>query len=292
MGFKVNRNTESRPAPSTTQKHLNRRRIIRRLLTSTLIIFSIAGLSLAGPGRWLLSKGISGAGAAGRQTDISPQALAQIEALLREKQSRTGAQRKIDSQLIYEIKMWRGEPIADGVPTIATDLPYNDEGKVILDLKATVSDTLLKQLSAYGAEIVNSSPKQNGIRIQVNVEQIEAIAALPDVTFIQPKQAAKNSRAFQAGQFGQQQGSPQQTVDDRGSGPDERAATVRRLVSSALQNGPLTNVGTGVGSQSSEGDVAHRANSARGVFNVDGTGVKIGVLSDGVSILAASQALG
>src|SRR5262249_52928281 len=49
---------------------------------------------------------------------------------------------------------------------------------------------------------------------------------------------------------------------------------------------------TGVGSQSSEGDVAHRANSARGVFNVDGTGVKIGVLSDGVSNLAASQALG
>src|SRR5262245_4465540 len=139
MRLRVNRNTGSRLAPSMTQKHLKRRRIMRRLLTSTLIIFSLAGLSLAG---WLLSNRISGAGAAGRQNEISPQALAQIEALLREKQSRTGAQRKIDSKLIYEIKMWRGEPIADGVPTIATDLPYNDEGKVILDLKATVSDAL------------------------------------------------------------------------------------------------------------------------------------------------------
>src|SRR5499427_9885635 len=37
---------------------------------------------------------------------------------------------------------------------------------------------------------------------------------------------------------------------------------------------------------------AQRAFSARGAFNVDGTGIKIGVLSDGVTNLAASQALG
>src|SRR5262245_24423673 len=99
MRFKVNRNSVSRPAPSTTQKHLTRRLIMRRLLTSTLIIFSVAGLSLAG---WLLSNRISGAGAAGTQDEISPQAMAQIEALLMEKLSRAGTQRKIDSQLIYE----------------------------------------------------------------------------------------------------------------------------------------------------------------------------------------------
>src|SRR4030095_2843858 len=252
MRFKVNSNSVSRPAPSTTQKHLTRRRIMRRLLTSTLIIFSVAGLSLAG---WLLSNRISGAGAAGKQDEISPQAMAQIEALLREKRSRAGTQRKIDSQLIYEIKMRRGEPVADGVPRIETDLSYNAEGKVALDLKARVSDTLLNQLNTYGAEVVSDSPDLNSVRIQVAVGQIEAIAALPDVTFIQPKQDAMTSRVVRAPQDWSQPGQQNAVVDDRnGMRRDERAARIRSLVSSALSGGPsggpLINVGTGQGSQS------------------------------------------
>ena len=42
----------------------------------------------------------------------------------------------------------------------------------------------------------------------------------------------------------------------------------------------------------SEGDVAHRADQARRRFGVDGTGIGIGVLSDGVDSLAARQASG
>ncbi len=43
---------------------------------------------------------------------------------------------------------------------------------------------------------------------------------------------------------------------------------------------------------SSEGDVAHRADLVRSTFAVDGTGVAVGVLSDGVDTLAARQATG
>src|SRR5207253_1151237 len=46
------------------------------------------------------------------------------------------------------------------------------------------------------------------------------------------------------------------------------------------------------GSRSSEGDITHLAYAARHAFNVNGTGIKIGVLSDGVTNLAASQAAG
>ena len=42
----------------------------------------------------------------------------------------------------------------------------------------------------------------------------------------------------------------------------------------------------------SEGDVAHRADDARTAFSVDGTGVKVGVLSDSVDALADLQASG
>jgi len=41
-----------------------------------------------------------------------------------------------------------------------------------------------------------------------------------------------------------------------------------------------------------EGDLAHRADQVRGSFGVDGTGVSIGVLSDGVDSLASLQASG
>src|SRR5438128_3659091 len=64
--------------------------------------------------------------------DISPEALAQIEALLREKESRSSLQQKIDSQLVYELKMQAGQPIASGIETLETDIPYADDGHVIV----------------------------------------------------------------------------------------------------------------------------------------------------------------
>jgi hypothetical protein len=259
-------------------------------LTSTLIIFSVGGLSLAG---WLFLYGIPGAGATAKQ-DISPEALAQINALLEEKALRTGAQLKMDSQLIYAQKMRRGAMIAEGVRTLETDLSYTDQGKMILDVKvAKVSDTLLTQLKTLGVDIVSYIPQHKSIRIQAGIDEVEAIAALPDVSFVQPGQEAMTSRVVKTAQDGPQWAMPQSAViDDRGPEFKSRAVKVRGLVSAALLNAAMTNAGTGVGSRSTEGDVTHRASAARGAFNVDGTGIKIGVLSDGVTNLAASQALG
>ena len=151
MRFKLNRNARSKPATLTTQKQLNRRRITRWLLTSTLVIFSVAGLSLAG---WQFSNVVPGAVATAKQNDISPEALAQIEALIREKESRAGAQQKMDSQLIYELKMRRGDAIAQGVRTLATELPYNDQRKVTLDLKVNkVSDALRNRIGTSSSSL-------------------------------------------------------------------------------------------------------------------------------------------
>jgi hypothetical protein len=287
----MNKHARSKPAILTTQKQSNRQRIKRWLLTSTLIIFSGAGLSLAG---WLFSNEIPGAGAAAQQIeDISPEALAQIQALILEKESRTGTQQKMDSQLIYELQMRRGNMIAEGVQTLATDVQYDSQGNVTLDLKVTrVSDALLEQLKTNGAAVVNSVPVHNSLRIQLDIGKIEAIAALPDVIFVQPQQDAITSRVVKGTQDGPQSDVSLDVSHDQGPGFASRAAKVRSLVSAALLDEPLTNAGTGVGSRSSEGDVTHRASAARGTFNVDGTGVKIGVLSDGVTNLAASQALG
>jgi hypothetical protein len=239
-------------------------------------------------------------GAAAQFIDgVSPEALQQIEALIAEKEARTGVQIKMDSQIIYELKMRSGRPVADGVQAVETDLEYTDQGKVALDIKANVSDTLLGQLRAEGAQIINTVAAEKSVRILADPDHVEAIAALPDVIFVQPKQDSTTSQS-------------DLVVDDRPASkaarkaarrydrPTDftgRAAKVQTYLHAALADGAQGNVAgnippTGVGSRSSEGDVTHRAFSARGAFHINGTGVKIGVLSNGVVNLAASQALG
>jgi TolB protein len=68
MRFKMDIHARSKPITLTIQKQLNRRRITRRLLTSALIIFSGAGLNLAG---WLFSNVVPGAGAEGEPVNTS-----------------------------------------------------------------------------------------------------------------------------------------------------------------------------------------------------------------------------
>ena len=67
---------------------------------------------------------------------IAPEALAQIEALLREKETRSPAEQKIDSQLLYARRMQQGLPVAPGVQTLEVELPYAADGHVIVDVKA------------------------------------------------------------------------------------------------------------------------------------------------------------
>jgi Subtilase family len=185
--------------------------------------------------------------------DIAPSALEQINALIAEKESRTGAQRKIDSQLLYERRMEAGQPIASGLWAVETDLPYAADGHVIVDVRARAGGDLGSRLSGAGFELVSASADGADLRVHLNLDQLEALAADDEVVFIQPRQDAVIS----------------------GQGVTTNLAAP-----------------TGQGSRSSEGDVTHLAFAARGAYHIDGSGVKIGVLSDGVRNLAASQAAG
>ena len=64
-----------------------------------------------------------------------------------------------------------------------------------MDLKVNkVSDALLNQLKSYGAAVVNFVPEHDSIRIQVDIDKIEAIAALSGVIYVQPKQDGMTPR--------------------------------------------------------------------------------------------------
>jgi hypothetical protein len=211
-------------------------------------------------------------------TGIAPEALAQIDALIREKASRTAVQQKIDSQLLYQLKMESGQSIADGVSVLETDLQYAGDGHAVVDIAATPGSNLVPRLSALGLDVESMAADGSSLRAHVNVADLETIAAEPAVIFIQPRQGAVISRVI----------GPESRPFPR------RAAALRAFLGGAMGQEALPNVATptGQGSRSSEGDVTHLAFAARGAFHIDGSGVKIGVLSDGVRNLAASQAAG
>ena len=77
---------------------------------------------------------------------ISASVLKQIGALEAEKSKRTTVEQKIDSQLLYADKMRRGEPIAEGVPTLRVNLDKDDQGRILVDIKADVTDALLQYI--------------------------------------------------------------------------------------------------------------------------------------------------
>ncbi|MCP9494034.1 MAG: CSLREA domain-containing protein [Pyrinomonadaceae bacterium MAG19_C2-C3] len=233
---------------------------------------------------------------------LSADVLDQIAAMQQEKRSRTPEQDKLDSQLLQAVKMARGEQIADGVPTLLTDVKVDDAGRTVVDITAHVSDALLENLRALGVEIESAFPRFRSIRAEVPLDKLEAIAAFPEVIFIMPKQIPTTNRADAP------QGTSGETVNDEATvspvapaarqKKTDRAARADRVRETILNALPAitekreNTVQPTVGSVTSEGDRTHRADEARGTFNVTGAGIRIGVLSDGVMGLANAQASG
>ncbi|HEY6807011.1 MAG TPA: S8 family serine peptidase [Pyrinomonadaceae bacterium] len=283
---------KNRPLRSSDFQNRRKRRNHNRALVFSLLVVMLT-LAVVASGA-LFSNGIRKATASQALDDISPEALAQIDALIREKESRTGAQTKIDSQLIYQTKIDRGQMVADSVSTLQTDVVVDNQGRTTVDITAVVTNEVVAALQAHGAEII--SARNNSIRAIVPLDSIETIAAMNDVKFVQPKQEAMT--ATENVPMADDKHNAPAPAYNLNPGFGDRAARVQSFLSNALQGGgSQTNVTgslapTGVGSRSSEGDVTHRANVARGVFHIDGTGIKIGVMSNGVASLAQSQATG
>ncbi len=185
---------------------------------------------------------------------VSAEVVSLIDAIEREKDARTPTERKIDSHLLQAVNARRGRPAIGGMGRTAASLPQDAAGRVILDITTTgeVAPELRNDVVARGGEVVESVARGASVRASISLDQLLEIAARPDVIFVQPRQTARTANARSNVIIGS----------------------------------------TGQGSRSSEGDVAHLAFVARTAYGVNGAGIKIGVLSDGVSSLAASQASG
>jgi subtilisin family serine protease len=214
---------------------------------------------------------------------VSPEGLAQINALLAEKAALTADQRKINSRLLHAKRRLTGET---SVTTVAVVLPRSNNGKVQLELRAEVTDRLLTALGGLGVDVVATQSSGRSVLVDADLLQIEQIAALPDVYFVEPKPEYTTSALRQSISTPSSVGVAADIRTLRERKARARAALVASVRAALSDQGFITNVG----SVTSQGDVTHNAAAARATFGVNGTGVKVGVISNDVKGLTTSQA--
>jgi len=209
-------------------------------------------------------------------TPLSAQAQAQIGAILAEKAALTPIQRKISSRLLHAKRRVTGETRV--ISDVA--LPRSADGRVQLELRAEVTARLLAGLSTLRVNVVATQSQGRSVLVDADLAVIEQIAALPDVYSVQPKPGYMTLTPRHALSVRPTNAQPE-------SRPLGTPLFARIRAAFAAQKSVAS-----VGSASSEGDVTHRAAAARSSFGFDGTGIRVGVISDGVSNLATGQSTG
>ena len=189
---------------------------------------------------------------------LPARAVRQIQSLLSAKVRRTPAQRKVSSQLLDTRRKPRRKPTAAGIGRLQeTDREAKDE-RVMVDIRADVTPAVLTRIRELGGTVINSVPKYQAMRAQIPLRAVVRLAALDEVRTIRPADEART----------------------RG-----QAATLSPASRTRAADAPVTKK-----DNTSQGDVAHRANSARRTHKVDGTGIGVGVIANGVQSLADRQA--
>jgi hypothetical protein len=107
-----------------------------------------------------------------------------------EKGTRTPAQKKIDSQLLYALYRQRGEAESKGVPPGELSVRFDDKGRAIVSIRARVTKTVLAKIKSTGGKIISSFERYHDILAHVRLDKLEALAALKDVYAIMPAQEA------------------------------------------------------------------------------------------------------
>ncbi len=236
------------------------------------------------------------AGAYGQAQRLPDNTRQQISALLAEKASRNAAQVKMDSHLVHAAQILRGLPVSPDFPTPPGELEavHRDANDVVeVDIRSQVTPGLLAAIRAAGGTVVNAFPRYQAARARLPLLNVERIAGRDDVRQIR---LAAGAQVNGAG------------VPGSGSALRARGAAVRAQLASffagrksgdlpaPVLGSLLRKIGaaffTSTEGPDTYGDTAHMGPTARSTFSLDGTGVKIGLLSDGVNSLKSEQGNG
>jgi hypothetical protein len=114
--------------------------------------------------------------------------------VLSEKDSRTPAQRKINSQLLYEIYRRRGEATQKDVPPGKTGVKIDRRGRALVDVRVEVTPALQKKVGSLGGTIVSMSVEYRSIIAWVPLLKLERLAEDRAVHAIEPRAEATTVR--------------------------------------------------------------------------------------------------
>jgi hypothetical protein len=114
------------------------------------------------------------------------------QSVLDEKATRTAAQKKIDSQLLYALKQKRGEK--RGVPTEPIKLDLDQKGRALVDITGKISPQISNQIQKLGGIVISEEPQYHTMRARLALEKLEALAGRKDVSFIAPAAQSMNNR--------------------------------------------------------------------------------------------------
>jgi hypothetical protein len=103
-----------------------------------------------------------------------------------EKESRTPAQRKIDSQLLYELYRSRGEAQRKNVPPGPTGVRIDRRQRALVDVRAEVTSALQKKVRTLGGAIQSTSREYRSVIAWVPLRTLERLAEDPAVRAIVP----------------------------------------------------------------------------------------------------------
>jgi subtilisin-like proprotein convertase family protein len=216
----------------------------------------------------VLAVGWLAAGPAAAAAGLTGRAARQLAALQEIKASLSPAERKLDSRIVVALRERRGAVAAQALPELRTGVKAAGLTAVDVRLRAA-SGAVLQRLRAAGAQVRAVSRRLASVRASMPLAALARVAAWPDVRRIDLAAGAITARMA------------------RPLATGTKAARARRL-ERRLRAVLAPSQGTVV----SEGDRAHNADRARAATGVNGVGVKVCALSDGVSSLAAVQAAG
>jgi hypothetical protein len=111
-----------------------------------------------------------------------------------EKEARTPAQRKINSQLLFEIYRRRGEAGRKGVPPGPTDVKIDDAGRALVDVRAEVTPAIEKKIRDLDGVVISTSSQYQSIIARVPILKLERLAEDPSVRSIEPAAEAITNR--------------------------------------------------------------------------------------------------
>jgi hypothetical protein len=150
-----------------------------RPLSSKVMICLLSVVLLFVTGTWVFA-----AGGHTLSAEAEKNFQAQLEVIKAEEKSLTAVQRKVKSSIIRHLHINVLKDRQEKLPKAQSKLVLTKKNEILTDIKADVSDSVLKMITDNGGTIINKFPEYRAIRALLPITAVETIAAHPDIQFI------------------------------------------------------------------------------------------------------------